>query len=144
MTIKLSKIEKSKIAVIQLRRAIQLYNAGDFISSLTLAGAANEIFAQFAMHRQGYNTLDGDKTFWDSYAQMSGKNKPSKDKIRKVNNRIKNALKHHDKFEDEIIKADFEFEAQSHIDYAIRNYWIAFDNPINDRIVNKYVSIEWM
>lgn len=140
----MTEIEKSKIAVVQLRRAIQLYNAGDFISSLTLAGAANEIFAQFATHRQGYNTLDGDKSFWDSFAQMTGKNKPSKDKIKHVNNRIKNALKHHDKFEDEIIKADFEFEAQSHIDYAIRNYWIAFDKPLKDRIVNNYVRNEWI
>ncbi len=44
----LIKIEKSKLALIQLRRAIQLFNAGDYIYALTLAGSANEIFGEFA------------------------------------------------------------------------------------------------
>ena len=126
-----------------LRRAIQLFNTGDFISSVTLAGAANEIFGQFAIKRQGYNTLDNDKWFWDGIAEMFKKNKPSKYKIKQVNNRIKNSLKHHDIAVDPIIEADFEFEAQCQIDSAIRNYWIAFDKPPKDRIINNYVNWQW-
>ncbi len=137
------KFQKSQIAIIQLRRAIQLYNTGDFISSLTLAGAANEILGQFALKRQGYNTLDGEKHFWDEIAEMAGKNKPSKEKIMQVNNRIKNMLKHHDWNINETVEADFPFEVQCHIDSAIRNYWIAFDKPLRDRIVNKYIESYW-
>lgn len=143
MTAKLIKIEKSKIAVIQLRRAIQLFNSGDFVSSVTLAGASNEILGQLATFRKGYNALDGDKWFWDGVADLFGKNRPLKGKIIQLNNRIKNSLKHHDVPDDTMIKADFEFEAQCQIDAAIRNYWITFDVPLNDRIVNKYVRWQW-
>ena len=138
-----AKLKKSQIAVIQLRRAIQLFNSADYISAITLAGAANEILGQFALKKQGYNTLDGDKKFWDDIAQIVGKNKPSKDKIKQVNNRTRNNLKHHDDSDDNFVEADFEFEAQVQIDSAIRNYWIAFDLPLRDRIVDRYVKWYW-
>lgn len=137
------KIDKTAIAIIQLRKAIQLFNRGDYISSITLAGAANEIFGQFASKLQGYNTLDGHKYFWDGFAEMSGKNKPSKDKIKLVENRIRNQLKHHDQPVDVPVIADFHFEAQCQIDSAIRNYWIAFEIPLKDRIVNRYINCYW-
>jgi hypothetical protein len=140
----MTKIAKSKIALIQLRRAIRLFNSKDFISAVTLAGAANEILAQMAVKKLGYNTLDGDKRFWDGMAEFLGKNKPSKGKIKQVNNRIRNSLKHHDIFDDISIEADFEFEAQCQIDSAIKNYWIAFDKPVKDRIVNSYVNWQWI
>ena len=128
----------------QLRRAIQLFNQGDYISSLTLAGAANEILGELAKNRHGYNTLDNDKWFWDGIADMFNKGRPSKDKIKQVNNRVINSLKHHDSDLDTIVEADFEIESQCHIDSAIRNYWIAFDQPPMDRIVNKYVNWHWL
>jgi hypothetical protein len=138
------KIQKSKIALIQLRRAIQLFNVGDYVSSLTLAGAANEILGQLAKIRKGHNTIDHDKWFWDDVAEYFNKDKPSKAKIIQSNNRIKNSLKHHDSSEDKMVEADFKFEAQVHIDSAIRNYWIAFDEPPKDRIIDKYVNLQWM
>jgi hypothetical protein len=144
MAVNSTKIEKSKLAMTQLRRAIQLFNIGDFVSALTLAGAANDIFGELALKKQGYNTLDNDKWFWDGIAEMSKKDKPSKEKIKQVNNRIKNSIKHHNSADDSIVEADFEFEAQCHIDSAIRNYWIAFDKPPKDRIVNNYVNWQWM
>ena len=36
-------LRKSEIALIQLRKAIQLYNREEYVCSLTLAGAANEL-----------------------------------------------------------------------------------------------------
>jgi hypothetical protein len=39
-------ISKIDIALIQLRTAVQLYNKGNYISSLTLAGASEEILGQ--------------------------------------------------------------------------------------------------
>lgn len=136
-------IEKSRIALIQLRSAIQLFNSKDFISALTLAGAADEIFGQFATRRKGYNTLDQDKNFWDGISEILKKDKPSKDKIKQVNNKIKNSLKHQDSAEDLIVNADFEFEANCIIDNAIKNFWLTFDKPPKDRIINNYVNKYW-
>lgn len=138
-----TKIEKSKIALVQLRRSIQLYYRGDFISSVTLAGAANEILGQLALKRKGSNTLDHDKWFWDGMSEILNKSKPSKHKIKHGNNRVKNNLKHHDVAEDTTLEADFEFEASSQINSAIRNYWIAFGEPAKDRIISRYVKNEW-
>lgn len=137
------KFEKEKIALIQLRQAIRLFNQGDYISSLTLAGAANEILSNFADHNQGYNTIDGDKMFLDAIAEINKKNKPSKGQVIKATNRIKNQVKHHSLGNDIFVKADFEFEAISFIDSAIRNYWIAFDKIPMDRIIKKHVDIHW-
>ncbi len=143
MTVRTVDINKSRIAIIQLRRAIQLYNKRDFICAITLAGAADDILGDFALHRQGYNTLDNDKWFWDEIAQDFNKDKPSKGKIKKVNNKVKNHLKHHDNSDDIIVSADFEFEAQCKIDSAIKNYWIAFDTFSRDRIIKNYVNQNW-
>lgn len=137
------KITKSQLALIQLRRAIQLFNTGDFICAITLGGAANEILSVFAEKKQGHSTLDHDKWFWDGMAGVLNRNRPSKGKIIQVNNRVKNALKHHDTKENTIIDADFKFEAQEQIDKAIRNYWISLNEPIKDRIINKYVNWYW-
>jgi hypothetical protein len=138
------KIEKSKVALDQLRRSIQLFNIGDFISSLTLTGAANEILGQLAKFTKGSNTIDHDKWFWDGVAEYYIKDKPSRDKIIISNNHIKNSIKHHDSSDDTIIEADFKFEAQEHIDSAISNYWIAVDKPSRDRIINNYINWQWM
>jgi hypothetical protein len=137
------EITKLQLAQIQLRRAIQLFNAGDFICAITLGGAANEILSVFAEKRQGHSTTDHDKWFWDGMAESLNKNKPSKGKIVQVNNRIKNSLKHHNTKENTIIEADFKFEAQEQIDKAIRNYWIALKEPPKDRIINNYVNWYW-
>jgi hypothetical protein len=143
MTVKTVDINKSRIAVIQLRKAIQLYNKRDFICAVTLAGAADDILGGLAFHRHGYNTLDNNKWFWDEIAQEFSKDKPSKNKIKKVNNKVKNNLKHHDNSVDIVVSADFEFEAQCIIDSAIRNYWIAFDTFLQDRVIKKYVDQNW-
>lgn len=77
-------------------------------------------------------------------AELTGKSKPSKGKIKQVNNRVKNSNKHNNSVGyDIIITEDFKFETQLHIDSAIRNYWVAFDMPPKDRIINSYVSREW-
>jgi len=143
MALRKVRISKAKIAMLQLRSAIQLFNKREYVSSITLAGAADEILSQLAFKNRGHNTLGGEKYFWDSFASMYNKPQPSKDKIRRLNNRIKNNLKHHDANADLHVEADFEFEAQSLIDSAIRNYWIAFDSAPKDRIVTNYVNWQW-
>lgn len=47
------KHDRKDIARVQLRRAIQLFKEGDYICSLTLAGAAEELLGRMSEHRTG-------------------------------------------------------------------------------------------
>lgn len=135
--------EKRDLATRQLRRAIQLFNQADFICAATLAGAAEEILGRIAQKRSGTTALDGHAHFWSQVAPMCGKPVPEKKKVVAVHNRVRNQLKHNDSGDNEWVTADFEFEAQDLIDRAIRNYWLAYDTPPKDRIINSYVQFHW-
>jgi len=136
--------EKKDIALIQLRRAIQLFNQGDFVSSTTLAGAEEEILGKIALKRTGTNALDVDLHFWTQMADFFGKTKPSKKKVYDVLNKSKNELKHNDSGENKYVETDFEFDALCLIDRAIRNYCLAYNRKPNDRIINKYMNVHWI
>jgi hypothetical protein len=138
-----SGFEKRDVAVRQLRRAVQLFNQGDFVCATTLAGAAEEILGHVAQKRAGTTALDGHAHFWSQLARIAGKSPPEKKKVVKAHNRIRNELKHNDGGDNEWVTADFEFEAQDLIDRAIRNYWLAYDAPPNDRVINNYVQFHW-
>lgn len=136
-------MEKTDIALTQLRKAIQLFNKNDFICSLTLAGAAEEILGKIALKRKGYNISDLDKSFWDGFAELQNFEKVSKEKIMKVSNRLKNELKHNDIGENTWVEGDFCFSSQDKIDKAINNYLIAYDKFPKDKIINTYVNHNW-
>ena len=135
--------EKRDLALRQLRRAVQLFNQGDFVCATTLAGAAEEILGRIAEKRAGTNALDGHAHFWSQLADMVGKTPPDRKKVM-AHNRLRNQLKHNDSGDNEWVTADFEFEAQDLIDRAIRNYWLAYDTPPSDRITNHYVNSHWL
>ena len=135
--------EKRDLALKQLRRAVQLFNQGDFICSATLAGAAEEILGRIAQKRCGTSALEGHAHFWAQMADFFGKPVPDKRKVVESHNRLRNQLKHNDGGNNEWVTADFEFEAQDLIDRAVRNYLLAYDRPIDDRIINNYVRFHW-
>lgn len=136
-------LEKKDIAIFQLRKAIQLFNTKDFICAVTLAGAAEEFLGKIAKKRSGTTALEAESHFWDQLAAIINKSKPNRKKVIAVLNRTRNELKHNDTGENLYLESDFEFEAQCIIDRAIRNYWIAHDRPIRDRIINRYVRFHW-
>jgi len=70
--------EKRDIALRQLRRAVQLFNKGDFVCATTLAGAAEEVLGRIARTRARTNALDGHAHFWSQVADMFGKTPPQK------------------------------------------------------------------
>jgi len=74
--------EKRDIALRQLRRAVQLFNKGDFVCAATLAGAAEEVLGRIARKRTGTNALDGHVHFWSQMADMFGKTPPDRKKSR--------------------------------------------------------------
>jgi len=135
--------EKRDLALRQLRRAVQLFNKGDFVCATTLAGAAEEILGPIAKKRVGTTTLEGRARFWSQMATVFGKSPPEMKKVVSSYNRVRNQLKHNDSGDNEWVTADFEFEAQDLIDRAIRNYWLAYDTPPTDRIIKNYVEFYW-
>jgi hypothetical protein len=136
-------LEKRDLALRQLRRAVQLFNQGDFVCAATLAGAAEEILGRIAKRRTGSNALDGHAHFWSQIAGIFGKPPPERKRVVESHNRIRNELKHNDSGDNEWMTADFQFEAQHLIDRAIRNYWLAYDTAPADRIINNYVEFHW-
>jgi hypothetical protein len=139
-----SGFEKRDLALRQLRRAVQLFNQGDFVCATTLAGAAEEILGRIAEKRAGTNALDGRAHFWSQLADVVGKTPPDRKKVMEAHNRLRNQLKHNDSDDNEWVTADFEFEAQDLIDRAIRNYWLAYNTPPADRIINHYINSHWL
>jgi hypothetical protein len=131
-------IPKIQIAIIQLRSAVQLYNKGDFISSLTLAGAAEEILGQIAEHRSGVNALIEDKIWTDQIADYFKKPRPSLSKVARSRNKGKNEIKHNNDRNDSAVQFDFRFEAETFILGAIRNYEIITGNMPKDRIIKAF------
>jgi hypothetical protein len=108
--------EMTEIALIQLRRAIQLFNSGDFVCSATLAGAAEEILGKIAGRRYGLNALEADAEFLGQVADLFGKPRPDLKKVAPILNRHRNTLKHNDSGENAWYEAHFAEETQNLID----------------------------
>jgi hypothetical protein len=137
------RYKKRGIAMKQLRMAIQLFNRGDFVCAVTLAGAAEEILGRSAAERAGTTALDGQVAFWTQVAAVFGKTPPDRKRVVGAHNRLRNELKHNDSGGNEWITADYEFEALDLIDRAVRNYWLAYQAPPEDRVVRRYVDLHW-
>ncbi len=129
---------KIDIALIQLRTAVQLYNKGNYISALTLAGAAEEILGQIAKIESGTNALIDDKVWTDQISDYFKKQRPPFEKVASVRNKVKNEIKHNDKGTNNNINHDFEFEAEHFILGAIRNYELIKGHMPYDRTIRKF------
>lgn len=107
---KSKKISQHDITLIQLKGAIILFNTGENICSITLAGAAEEIFGKMAYlktkGRKGFNTITLES---DLYELSFGMNKGEYIEYR---NRIKNELKH--------LNQSWEVEYENFKDYAVQ------------------------
>jgi hypothetical protein len=129
-------MEKKDIALIQLRAAAKHYNARDYICSITLSGAAEEILGKIAKIKVGTNQLEKEVTYLRSiYIYLSGQSPSDKDLINGIN-KVKNKLKHNDSGINEWVDADFENEAALLFVKAVKNYFDCYDEPPKDRIVN--------
>ena len=125
--------KKSEIALHQLKAAIKLFHEKDYISALTLAGATQEIVSKLCRakglvwsHRLPAETQE---------VLLKKSSKKIEKYLADTLNKTKNELKHHSSSEDEIIKADFYFEAEMFILSAVDNYIILFGKLPNDKII---------
>jgi len=130
---------KLDVAMNQLRTSVQLYNKGNYISSITLAGAAEEILGKMAAKTANRNALLDEKVFLDQVAEMFNKQKPILKKVIESRYRTKNELKHNDLGKDSVVRnVDFKFQAEELIIGAINNYMIIFDEEPRDRVIKSF------
>ena len=129
---RITKLSKKEIAFIQIKAAADHYNKYDYISCITLAGAAEEILGAISKKISGFNQLENDISFAQGIYQHFTKQTPKIKEIIKERNKTKNQLKHNDDGEDLIIEADFENEACIFFVAAVKNYFDAFNELPNE------------
>ncbi len=128
-------MEKKGIAVKQIKAAARHYNKGDYVCSITLSGAAEEMHGQIAKKRTNTNQLEGEVIYLRSvYAYFSGQKPSDKELIQKINN-VKNELKHNDSGDNLWVDGDFENESAILFVKAVKNYFDCYQDFPNDRAV---------
>lgn len=128
-------MEKRDIALTQLRAAAKCYNSEDYVSCVTLAGAAEEILGQIAKKRTGINQLDNETNYLIGvYQTLTGQVLSDKDARQRIN-KTKNELKHNDNGENSWRNTDFENEAALLFVKAVKNYYSSYNKLPADRII---------
>ncbi|GAA6172708.1 hypothetical protein NBRC116592_23780 [Colwellia sp. KU-HH00111] len=95
--------KKINLAKEQLEDAIDMLVNGRYISCLTLAGAAEEIFTALAYAKLGRNPFNLIHELINYDLAAEGHQKISRGKFRKVRNSTRNLVKHHDQGDDEYV-----------------------------------------
>jgi hypothetical protein len=95
--------KKINLAKEQLEDAIDMLVNGRYISCLTLAGAAEEVFTALADAKLGKNPFNIIHEIINYDLAAEGNQKISRGKFRKVRNNARNLVKHHDQGDDESV-----------------------------------------
>lgn len=137
VTLRRMKISKSEIAIIQLKASINLYNSGDYISALTLAGASSEIIVNLCKTRgMPFSHMLPN----DAIANLEKPNLNIEKYLKQTLNKNKNELKHHSSGEDYIIEAEFWLDALGFIYDTIENYKYLFGKAIEDDLIETFLK----
>jgi hypothetical protein len=112
------RIEKIEIAIVQLETSISLFEQKNYISSLTLAGAAEEILD--ALLKQ-----DGKSIIVTELSEVLKKGLKSEDSDKSIRdkylNKARNQTKHANCADENIVEINYENEATCLISRAIVN-----------------------
>lgn len=128
-----------RIALIQLYSALQHYYDHDYISAITLGGAAEEILGSIAEKRQGYNNFLVNKEYDKSVAHYFKAATPSDGKLKGLANKIRNQIKHNDSgLNVRVNVSGFKFVAEDHIIGALKNYLIIYKNPPRGALIKRF------
>lgn len=108
-----TEISKSEIARRQLNEAIALFLQQNFLCAITLAGAAETIFSGLLNSQGTKSSVERSVENIVKIREVTGLAlmKSSGNKLFTKWNTTRNALKHHDKHEDEMVTANFFDEA---------------------------------
>lgn len=113
-----------RIALIQLEQSLRLLQESDAISSLTLAGAAEDILGKMAAKKGSRPRVEELANYLGSLYDES--NKPKLSKLISILNKPRNQIKHLDDGRNIRIEADWHFEAEEMILRCMFNHFKAF------------------
>ena len=134
------KYEKLEIAFIQLERALSLFfYENDYISTITLAGAADEIIGKIRERKGDTTAYKEHKKLHDYIFQTWFKTSPSDKKFNEIMNGIRNGLKH--LRNGEVMEFNPEQEAVNILDRAIENYFSLTGNETDLMKKLKYYQL---
>ena len=121
----IERFEKEFIAVTQLERAIALFEEPkDYLSAITLAGAAEEILGKLVVESGRDSSVTSlARAAVEIHRLLTQENVAPRDIIDRANC-ARNALKHLNTSAGRAIDLDAEEEARDVIGRAIDNYWI--------------------
>jgi hypothetical protein len=134
----MEEFTKIECARIQLKTAIKLFQQKNYISSITLAGAANDVFSSIAEKKTGIDLYKSIKSMYEVLSLITKTNKQS---IKEIKHDIKasyNELKHNDKGGDYTIQYNFKFEAREFIVGALINYELILWGDSSNKMVDKF------
>ncbi|WP_269617708.1 hypothetical protein [Zhongshania sp. BJYM1] len=129
---------KENVAKEQLEDGIVLFLEKRYVSSLTLLGAAAEIFEGLIHSKEGIEPFNHEWTRANKVRSILGIKHISKGEIRKIYNEAKNQVKHHDLGDDESIQLDRFGEAFMMIQRATSGA-----NRLNIKYKNKLKYEKW-
>jgi hypothetical protein len=110
----------------QLEQSLNLLEAGDPVSALTLAGAAEEILGRAASRKGHESRVEYNADWLGSLYDWAKKPRPSKRQLISTLNATRNHLKHQDDGRNIRVEADFQFEAEEMILRCMFNHFKAF------------------
>src|SRR2546423_4301658 len=90
------RLTKRRIALIQLERSLETLEAGDPVSALTLAGAAEEILGRIAARKGYVPRVEFEAESLGSLYDWASKLRPSKKALIASVNTARNHVKHND------------------------------------------------
>ena len=132
----IKKCEKIKdVALEQIKNAAQLYEQGNYASSIVLSGAAEELLGKIAKKKTGYNEFGKEEKYIESIYEYFKKPIPNKKEIRNKINKTKNKLKHNDSGKNYQIDDDLENEAVLLFVKAVKNYHNIYNKMPNNKII---------
>ncbi|MFY8275007.1 hypothetical protein AAEU32_12860 [Pseudoalteromonas sp. SSDWG2] len=111
--------KKINLAKEQLEDAIDMLIRGRYISCLTLAGAAEEVFTGLADAKLGKNPFNLIHELINYDLAAEGHQQISRGKFRKVRNSARNLVKHHDQGDDESISINRRGQALATLGQAM-------------------------
>ncbi len=111
--------KKINLAKEQLEDAIELLINGRYISCLTLAGAAEEVFTALVDIKLGKNPFNIIHELINHDLAVEGYQKISRGSFRKVRNRARNLVKHHDFGDEESVHINRQHQALATLGQAM-------------------------
>lgn len=125
-------VSQVQIAETQMRRSLDLFNQGDYVSAVTLAGAAEEILGKMLESSGEQPAYTSDFKALSKIRAYRGEAAPSGKDVNKLFNAPRNSLKH--RAEIETVTLDFRQEAINLLVRCVRNY-IAHTKSIDPELM---------